>query len=40
LWPNRVLTNAYMHSSVGATVPYLSNREHRTEEVKTGDAVA
>ena len=40
LWPNRVLTNAYMHSSVGATVPYLPNREHKTGEMKTGEGVA
>ena len=39
-WPNRVLTNAYMQSSVGATVPYLSDRENGTGEMITGDGVA
>ena len=39
-WPNRVLTNVYMHSSVGATVSYLTNREQRTGEMKHWVGVA
>jgi hypothetical protein len=31
-WPNRVLTNAYMHSSVGATVPYVSLKQRRGDK--------